>query len=141
MEAVRKNWTQYWTEDELEGRKFWELRDALPPGLDTRLFPTVVVIEWRYAEGGLPDAATMHALHAFETRLAPLEDASDNSLAVHIIRGRGTSELGYYVRDYDRFMVQLNDVLACGPRVPIEIEFFEDPDWRYRESIVGNFAE
>ena len=35
----------------------------------------------------------------------------------------------YYVADRDLFMTTLNDALRGHPRYPIEIEFYEDPEW------------
>ena len=109
-------------------------------GILSWLFPTAVVIEWEYAEDGLPDQEALEQIHAFEQQITGLNNPTGNSIKVHIIRGSGLSELCYYVRDYDTFMRELNGALASSPKLPIQIEFFQDPEWQYRSSIISNFA-
>jgi hypothetical protein len=140
MEKVREDWTQYRTDDEGDGPKFWELRDSFPEDFVRASFPTAVVIEWEYAEDGLPDQEALEQIHAFEQQITGLNNPTGNSIKVHIIRGSGLSELCYYVRDYDTFMRELNGALASSPKLPIQIEFFQDPEWQYRSSIISNFA-
>lgn len=141
MEELREDWTQYVTNDDEDGEKFWELRDSFPSGFDAALYSTAVIIEWHYGDAGLPGKATLLALHELEEHLSPLNDPGGNSILIHIIRGGGTSELAYYVRDYQQFIYALNQALAGKPRYPIQIEYFPDPAWEYRRSIVDNFSQ
>lgn len=139
MEDVRQDWTMYDTHDDA-GHKLWLLRESFPDGLEAAAYPVAVVVEWNYADDGLPDADTLATLHAFEARLGPLDDGG-NSVLVHIIRGHGLSEVCWYTRDSEVFMAGLNALLAGQPRVPIGIEFMDDPDWEYRRGILDNFAQ
>ncbi len=129
-EKPTEDWTLYTSED-YEGPSMWQIRDSYPPDLKRTDFPTSVIVEWSYANGGPPDKQILDELHAFEALLDPLNDARGNSLLVHIIRGDGVSELCYYCRDYAAFMSELNTKLKGGPHFPIEILNDNDPDWNY----------
>lgn len=129
-EKPTENWTLY-TADDDEGPSMWQLRESYPSDLNCSDFPTSVVIEWTYADGGSPEKQVLDELHEFETLLDPLNDARGNSLLVHIIRGNGVSELCYYCRDCGMFMEQLNVALAGKPPCPIEILHDSDPTWHY----------
>lgn len=141
MEDQRQDWTLYETDDEDVGPKLWHIRESFPDRLDASRYPMAVVVEWAYADDGLPDPETLSALHGFETLLNGLDTDAGNSLLVHIIRGAGISEWCYYARDYDVFMAELNRALSGRPRYPIEIEFMNDPGWGYRRSILNNFSQ
>jgi len=54
MEELREDWTQYVTNDDEDGEKFWELRDSFPSGFDAALYSTAVVIEWLYGPARFP---------------------------------------------------------------------------------------
>ena len=141
MREQHQDWTQLWTDDEDVGPKFWALRESFPAGFEPREHPVAVVIEWAYGGPDLPDADVLPTLHAFEALLDPLDAAGGDSVLVHVIRGEGVSELGYYTRDFEGFMATLNTALAGHPPFPIAIEYYDDPKWEYRKSIVDNFAQ
>lgn len=141
MEELRQDWTQYETNDEDVGPKLWQIRDSFPANLDPAQYPVAVIIEWAYADDGLPDLETLSSLHAFQGCLDSLNTNSGNSFLVHVIRGSGVSELCYYVRDYSQFIAEFNHSLSGQPHYPIEIEFINDPQWEYRRSILENFSQ
>jgi hypothetical protein len=43
--------------------------------------------------------------------------------------GNGRREWNYYTRSEERFMSALNRALGHLPPFPIEIRFYEEPDW------------
>lgn len=141
MEELRQDWTQYDTNDDDAGPRLWQIRDSFPTGMDPAQYPVAVIIEWTYADDGLPDSQTLSCIHAFESCLDALNTNSGNSLLVHKIRGSGVSELCYYVQDYNQFMAEFNRALSGQPRHPIEIEFINDPQWEYRHSVLENFSQ
>jgi hypothetical protein len=136
---TRQDWTMYETHDDGEP-KLWQIRESFPDGVTAATHPTAIVVEWRYGDRGLPDAALLSRMHAFERLLGRLDTDGGNSVLVHIIRGRGLSELCWYARDRDVFMEGLNHALAGQPRYPIAIEFLDDPAWKYRRAIVAKLA-
>ncbi|MCL1636138.1 DUF695 domain-containing protein [Luteimonas sp. SX5] len=141
MEELRQDWTQYETDDEDVGPKLWQIRGSFPADLDPAQYPVAVIIEWPYADDGLPDPETLSALHVFESCLDRLNTDAGDSFLVHVIRGSGVSELCYYVRDYGQFMAEFNRALPGRPHYPIEIEFINDPQWGYRRSVLENFSQ
>ena len=52
--------------------------------------------------------------------------------------GCGLREFVFYVSDRNQFMLELNDLLAEHPRYPIEIKFFEDPEWSELKQLIGD---
>ena len=38
-------------------------------------------------------------------------------------------ELVYYIGDREAFVASFNEELAGQPRYPLQIEFFDDPEW------------
>jgi len=60
-----------------------------------------------------------------------IDTIQENELCVQVYSktGNGLKELVYYIGDRDEFMQTLNDALSDQPRYPLEIEFFEDPEW------------
>jgi hypothetical protein len=139
VEELRENWTRYVTDEGDDGTKMWQLRDGVPENVSPSSLPIVVVIDWQYADAGLPDSATLERLHEFESRIDSLNNPAGNCLRAHIIRGCGKSEIAYYVREYDQFIDDFNAVLAGALNYPIEIEYFSDPEWKYWHSIPENF--
>jgi hypothetical protein len=131
----------YETNDEEDGPRLWQFRNSFPQYLDTTQYPVAVLVEWAYADDGLPDSETISAMHTFEKLLSVLNTEAGNSFLVHIIRGNGVSELCYYVRDHNLFMAGFNEALSGKPDYPIEIEFMNDPGWEYHRSILENFSQ
>lgn len=111
----------------------------IPSGFDAALYSTAAVVEWHYGDTGLPDKATLLALHKLEEHVSPLNDPERNTLLIHIIRGGGARELAYCVREHEQFIYTLNQVFAGKPHRSIQIEHFPDPAWEYRRSIADNF--
>ena len=104
------------------------------PSDDTRAaLPWLTVISWRYEDSdnnGMPNKAT-------NERMIQLEDAIRDGVAAagfceHAISKTGSNqkELIYYIHDSDSFLERLNIALRLQDRYPIEITFYEDPDWK-----------
>ena len=43
--------------------------------------------------------------------------------------GNGLREWSYYIKDRDEFTEAFNRALSGKPRLPIQIDFYEDPNW------------
>jgi len=104
------------------------------PSVDTRkALPWLTVIAWVYDgtdNNGMP-------AKAINERMIQLEDAIDDEVVEtgfceHAISKTGSNlkELIYYIHDRDRFLERLNIALRAHERFPIEITFYEDPDWK-----------
>lgn len=135
--AEKEDWTLTVTEEE-DGAKMWHTRNSQPPNADE--YPTVVIIEWRYAEHGPPDKTTLAQLHSFDELVEPLGDPAVSAQAT-TITGGGCREWCYYAKTYDGFMLKLNQLLSGQPRFPLSIEYNQDPEWNYWAEIKSILSE
>jgi hypothetical protein len=103
------------------------------PSVDTRqALPWLTVISWEYDgsdNNGMPSKA-------INGRMIQLENAIEDGVVKtgfceHAISKTGSNlkELIYYIHDRDSFLERLNSVLKSHERYPIEITFYEDPEW------------
>jgi hypothetical protein len=108
-----------------------KVMEDLPPENVRERFGWLTVISWRYDasdNNGMPAPAV-------NDQMVQLEHAIDNiqedelRVQVYSKTGNGLKELVYYIGDRDEFIQAFNDALADQPRYPLEIEFFEDPEW------------
>ena len=108
-----------------------KVMEELPPESVRDRFGWLTVISWKYdrvENNGMP-------LPALNSQMVDLEHAIDdiqeNNLCVQVYSktGNGLKELVYYISDRDEFMKAFNEVLADHPRYPLDIEFFDDPEW------------
>ena len=72
---------------------------------------------------------TAEAQNAFETALDPLASGKSSEL-VHVSTGMGLKEWIFYVRDQQDFMAALNRLLEGHPPYPLQIEVYDDPQWK-----------
>ncbi len=104
------------------------------PSVDTRkALKWLTVISWEYdgsENNGMPEKA-------LNERMVQLEDAIEDGVVAtgfceHAISKTGCNlkELIYYIHDRDAFLESLNVALRAHERYPIEITFYEDPDWK-----------
>lgn len=99
----------------------------------------LTVIAWKYdgaANEGLPSATEREQMNTLEDTL-DLIDA--DILAPAFSRtGNNLKELAYYIGDREQFLASLNRVLRGHARYPIEISFYEDPQWRELQRFIDS---
>lgn len=123
-------WSLITLEDE-DGAKVYRFMMEQPEPSVVDRFTENVSIEWQYAAEGLPNDEARSALSAFEDFVAELDNPDQNSFLVFAYTGTGMREWSYYAKDYDRFLEDVNRLLAGKPRFPIDIVHSHDPDWEY----------
>jgi hypothetical protein len=105
--------------------------DEMPSEEVQARFPWVTVVSWKYdreIRNGMPPEET-------NKQMLALEDSLDGLAASGLCRhaysrtGNGLKELVYYISDRDEFMDAFNVALHDQPRYPLEIDFYEDPQW------------
>ena len=102
---------------------------------------TAIVIRWPYETGDqMPPEPVNAAQLAFEEALDPMSSSATSEL-VHVSTGMGEKEWIYYARDRDEFMSLLNELLAEHPAYPLEIEFYEDPEWQVWADMVASIRK
>ena len=130
----QKTDTQWWVAhfEEEEKPVVVRARSAMPVGLDPKDYPSLAVITWNYdgEESGMPSTEV-------NTRISELEDILEAKIEKKSIciqtasrTGCGRREWNYYARSEEQFMTALNRALGSLPPFPIEIAFYDEPDWR-----------
>ncbi len=97
-------------------------------------YPTCLRVLWAYASEGsgtLPDEPTSLQLQAFENRLVDAFEQDAVAVLTAVLTFDGARRWVFYTAD----------IVACGTRIecmpqesepyPIEIDMFNDPEWRY----------
>lgn len=97
---------------------------------------------WNYdgsSNNGMPPGAV-------NEKMIMLEEVIENmllgeGLAQHAYSrtGNGLKELVYYISDRTEFMSAFNDALGEHPRYPIEIKFYNDPEWEDLRKLLEEF--
>lgn len=114
----------------------FRVRFSKPNRPDLASLLWAIVIQWPYeSDQQMPPPEVNAAQQAFEAALDPLAPSSHSEL-VHVSTGMGLKEWIFYARSREEFMGELNDLLSGQPRYPIDIEFFEDPNWEVWEDTV-----
>lgn len=103
----------------------------------------LTVISWKYdgtSNNGMP-------LEDINQRMITLEDAienhieNDNALRhVYSRTGNNLKELVYYIHDREQFLRAFNEILSGHPRYPIEINFYEDAEWKDFKRLRNDFS-
>jgi hypothetical protein len=111
----------------------WRFVNDAPTDESREALPWLTVISWKYdgsENNGMP-------LKSLNQQMIQLEDAIDKGVVAagfceHAISKTGSNlkELIYYIHDRDKFLERLNVSLRSHERYPIDITFYEDPDWK-----------
>ncbi|MBM0103739.1 DUF695 domain-containing protein [Steroidobacter sp. S1-65] len=101
----------------------------------------LTVIAWKYdgaANEGLPPATDRERMNTLEDTLDLID--ADILKPAFSRTGNNLKELAYYIGDRERFLASLNRVLRGHDRYPIEISFYEDPQWRELEQFIDSVS-
>jgi hypothetical protein len=117
--------------------------DELPSQETRKKFRWLTVISWKYdrtVRNGMPTESTNKEMIALEHAIDELEEAK---LCRHAYSrtGNGLKELVYYISDRNRFTDAFNKALSQHSRYPIEINFYEDPEWQDFQKLRGLFKK
>ena len=116
--------------------------DEVPSPEIKSAFSWLAVISWKYNgenRNGMPPEEINQRMIALEHAIE--ESLEDNGLSRHAYSrtGNGLKELVYYISDREDFMAAFNDALQSHPRYPIEINLYEDPEWKDFQKILEMF--
>lgn len=120
----------------------FRLLDELPAEVTRVRFGWLTVVSWKYGDSqrsgmernGMPPPEINSRMIALENAMDDLERGG-HCFYAYSRTGNGLKELAYYIPDRERFMGAFNDALEGHPRYPIEIEFFEDREWKDYQTI------
>ncbi len=120
-----------------------KLMEDLPPEQVRERFAWLTVITWRYdasENNGMPVPDVNDQMKQLEASIDTLQE-NELSVQVYARTGKGLKELVYYIGDRDEFMSAFNQALSDQPRYPLDIEFFEDPDWKDLQTVQSIYVQ
>lgn len=105
--------------------------------------PWLTVISWKYdgsSNNGMPPQEINAKMNLLEDAIE--DGVSQEGFCEHAISrtGNNLKELLYYINDRDLFTERLNETLREHDRYPIEIDFYEDPNWQEFERTRADFG-
>ncbi len=105
---------------------------------------TLTVVSWKYggsSNNGMPTNEINKKLLALEDALSETMDKSKSFVHAYSRTGNNLKELVYYSKGMDEFMPLLNETLQSHERYPINIDFYEDPEWTELKKLLEDFRE
>lgn len=92
-------------------------------------FNVRVTVSWRYAQSGMPDAATSELMEQAQERLQREFTKDPVAVLTGIYTGAGQRDWVFYTLSIHIFGRKLNEALADLPVLPLEISAESDPGW------------
>lgn len=127
-----------------ENKVSYSFKNTLPAAGIQQNLPILARISWKYnssKSNGLPDKEE-------ESKMVILEKVIQNN----IIRddfcfpsynrtGNGLKGFTYYIKSADDFLEALTDAAEDQPPFPIDINFYDDPEWKDLKSFISDFSK
>lgn len=139
LDEELNQWAIVTADNQVTGENaIFRIRESRPSIPEIRSFTRAISISWRYdSDSGMPSPETKAAMDTFEDAIDKLTWFNGFSELMYVATGGGDREWLFYSSDQERFMSELNELLAGHPAFPLEIEFYDDPEWR----VWGEIAE
>jgi Family of unknown function (DUF695) len=105
---------------------------------------SLTVISWEYdgsSNNGMPTEEINEKMLSLENALYHTMKKSSSYVHAYSRTGNNLKELVYYSVGLDNFMQLLNQTLERHERYPINIDFYEDPDWAEINKLLQDFKE
>ena len=110
----------------------YKLVDEMPEKSVRVVSPWLTVIAWKYDGGennGMPGESVFQSMVRLETAIEDALLRPGFCQHAYSRTGNGLKELVYYISDREAFLSEFNEVVSGHPRYPIEINFYNDPEW------------
>lgn len=107
----------------------FRIRTERPGYADTSDFSTAISILWRFqSKSGFPPQSEKRRMDDFEDAIEELAWFNGYAELFFVATGDGVREWLFYTRDRARFLNELNRALEPLPKLPLEIEYYDDPN-------------
>ena len=127
--------------DETREGAVMRVRFSKPERRDIASLQTAIVAKWAYESvNSMPTPEVRAEQAEFERALDPLAPGESSEL-VHVSTGMGLKEWIFYAASSESFMRRFNELLTGHPAYPVEIELYDDPDWRVWADLVEPLRE
>ena len=121
----------------------YKLISELPaPELREKL-PWLTVLAWKYdgsQHNGMPPEAINQRMIKLEDQLETIAGKGQLYIDVYTSTGNDLKEFVFHISDRDLFMRQLNLALKGQPRYPLDITFYQDPNWADVANLLQDFG-
>lgn len=92
---------------------------------------TAVEISWPFiSQSHFPPSEVHERMVEFEEAIDELTSENGHTELVQVSTGHGVKEWLFYSQDRARFMDRMNELLHGHSMFPLEIKFYEDPEWQ-----------
>jgi len=138
LEPKPKDWSIVTLRNESSGEvAVMRVRFERPSRGDISNLRAAIVVKWPYSDlSQMPAQVENERQLLFERALDPLAPSEISEL-VHVSTGMGLKEWIFYATSSEAFMERFNQLLSGFPAFPIEIEFYDDPEWQVWADMVG----
>ena len=116
-------------------KKIFKIRSKAPQNANEKELSTCVILEWSLS-GNMPSKEVMLDINRFQDAISELDTEEGESTLFHVITGAGIREWCFYTKDYHSFINKFNALLETLPKYPVNIEYQENTDWGYWNSIL-----
>jgi hypothetical protein len=115
------------------------------PAIDTqKQLTSLTVVSWKYdgsSNNGMPTKEINEKMITLESALEKTMDESKSFVHAYSRTGNDLKEFVYYCKGMDEFMPLLNETLQSHERYPIDIDFYEDPEWMELKKLIEDFKK
>jgi len=102
------------------------------------------VVSWKYdgsSRNGMPEKQTNLKMIALEQALDSAFDSNEICRPAYNRTGNHLKEFNYYISDRDEFMEHFNSALIGHEKYPIQINFYNDPEWSELRKLIKEIKE
>lgn len=104
--------------------------------------PWFTVVAWKYdgsGNNGMPTNTTNTKMIKLENALESAFKSNEVCRHAYNRTGNDLKEFNYYINDRDEFMKHFNRALRNHEEYPIEVSFYEDPNWTEFKKLIKSF--
>lgn len=107
-----------------------------------RQMTSLTIVSWQYdgtSNNGMPLQDVNKKMIMLEEALADAMQITKQYVHAYSRTGNNLKELVYYSVGMDGFMASLNETLKGHERYPIEVDFYNDPEWTEMKTLIEDF--
>ena len=135
-----------WTVGHMKIKGFpvvFKFLSQLPNEIKREKLNWLTVIAWKYdgsTNNGMPPKEINVSMIELEDALETIDGDSQIYEMAYTATGNHLKEFVYYIADRDVFMAKFNEALSGLPRYPLEVNFYEDPEWSDLSKLLEDFS-
>ncbi|AFM13965.1 hypothetical protein Turpa_3327 [Turneriella parva DSM 21527] len=121
----------------------WKFINEIPNDAKRRKLPWLTVISWKYdgdSNNGMPSKDVNDQMIRLEETIEQRLEKKGFCEHANSRTGNNLKEFVYYIANREQFMARFNEALTEHPAYPIEINFYEDPEWKEFASLINDFG-